>query len=162
MDKLLEISVVLGETPLRACPLTLFSRYLLLTLVYTSSFLGKGQCQTLARPKNFCLEKEEGLRETKAWRNQVTTGGSKWDKRDGTLKVSKMENQASGGDAVQSTLQSTKKYLKMSKDLVVTSQGLLSGTGCWTKGTCGFTWCCHSYIFQWLKFFNIWLLAKFA
>lgn len=41
-----------------------------------------------------------------------------------------MENKASGGDAVQSTLQSTKKYLKISKDLVVTSQGLLSGTGC--------------------------------
>ena len=88
------------------------------------SFLGTGWCQALARPKKFCLE-------TKAWRNEVTTRDNKCDikGRGVKFKVSKMEKQGSGDDAVQSTLQSTRKCLKIFKDLVDTSQGLLSGTG---------------------------------
>lgn len=134
----------------------------LLLLVSTSTFLGTGWCQALARPKNFCLEKVEGIREAKAWRNEVTTGDNKCD--EGVLgpKYQSWKNNGVEGTlfrAPSKALGSASKYLRTRQIL---PRGSYQGQVVELNGPCGFTWCCHSYILQWFKFLNIWLLAKFA
>lgn len=130
---LLDISVVLDETPSHGCPLMLFPRHLFARIGLYQFLFRNRMVSSPSKTKELLLGKR--------------------GKGKGNKSLEKLSNYRGQLMWWKEKVLGSKYQRQKTKDV----EGC-----CLEHPPEHFTCCCHLYILQRLKFLNIWLLAKFA